>query len=243
MPLTAHLGELRGRLMWSILAWVVASIGAWFLTPKAIELMRRPLGSAHLVFLKPTEAFMVYLKTAILSGFFIALPFVLYQVAAFVAPGLESHEKRWVRRVVPGALLLFITGVVFGYYCVLPAAMSFFMSFQTEDVKAMISLSEYIGFITMMLIVCGLIFQTPIVILILAAVGLVNAKMLRQNRRYAILAIFIIAAVVTPTPDAFTQSIVAAPMIVLYEISIWLVAATHRRSPETATSESTPPPT
>ena len=228
MPLTAHLGEMRNRIMWSLAAWTVASIGAWFATPWIISMMRRPLGNTQLVFLKPTEAFMVYLKTAVLFGFFAALPVVLYQIAAFVSPGLEENEKRWIRRTVPGALLLFVAGVLFGYFAVLPVTLGFFMGFQSEDIKAMISLSEYIGFISMMLIVCGLIFQTPIVILVLAAIGLVDAPKLRSSRRYAILLIFIIAAVVTPTPDAFTQAVVAAPMLVLYELSIWLVAALHR---------------
>lgn len=243
MPVTEHLGEMRTRIIWSLLTWTVSAIGAWFLTPTVIAVMRRPLGDAQLVFLKPTEAFMVYLKTAILLGFFMALPVILYQVTAFVFPGLEANEKRWIRRTVPAALLLFVGGVVFGYFCVLPVTLTFFISFQTEDVKAMISLSEYIGFISMMLIVSGLIFQTPIVILVLAAVGLVDAPRLRASRRWAILIIFVVAAIVTPTPDAFTQTVVAGPMLILYEISIWLVAAMHRTRPTatTSASEAEPP--
>lgn len=238
MPLTAHLGEMRTRVMWSVATWIVAAIGAWFATPWIIATMRRPLGNTQLVFTKPTEAFMVYLKTAVLFGFFAALPVILYQVAAFVSPGLEDHEKRWIRRIVPAALLLFVSGVLFGYFAVLPVTLSFFISFQSDDIRAMLTISEYIGFITMMLIVCGLIFQTPIVILVLAAIGLVDAPKLRASRRYAILLIFIIAAIVTPTPDAFTQGVVAAPMLVLYELSIWLVAAMHRGRMTEAPAES-----
>jgi sec-independent protein translocase protein TatC len=229
MPFREHLREMRNRIMWSLGSWIVCAIGTWFLVPYILEAMRRPLGNTPLIFTKPTEAFMVYLKTAILGGLFMALPLILYQLAAFVSPGLEANEKRWIKRVVPAAFILFIGGTVFGYFCVLPVTMGFFLGFQVPGVQAMITISEYIGFISMMLIVCGLVFQTPIVIVVLAAIGLVDAPMLRRSRRWAILLIFIIAAIVTPTPDAFTQSVVAAPMLILYELSIWIVVLMKRK--------------
>lgn len=225
----AHLAELRNRILWALASWATCSVGAWFLTPRLIAVMRRPIGDVQLVFLRPTEAFMVYLKVAMLGGLFLALPFILYQVVAFVSPGLENHEKRWLKRIVPASFFLFIIGGTFGYFCVLPVTMTFFLNFQTADLRAMISLSEYIGFISMMIIVCGLVFQTPIVIVILAAVGLVDANMLRRSRRWAILIIFVIAGIVTPTPDAFTQCVVAVPMIVLYELSILFVGTVRKQ--------------
>lgn len=232
MPFTSHLAELRNRIFYGVGAWVVCGIATWFITPKLIAWMRLPLGDTKLIFTKPTEAFMVYLKVAVIGGFFFAMPVILYQVSAFVSPGLEDNEKRWIKRMVPASLLLFIGGSAFGYFCVLPVTMNFFLTFQTQDVVAMISISEYIGFVSMMILVCGLIFQTPIVILLLAIVGLVNAPMLRKSRRWAILIVFIIAGIVTPTPDAFTQTVVAVPMIVLYELSILLVAAVKKTAPE-----------
>lgn len=237
MPFVSHLAELRNRILLGLAGWAVCALGTWFLTPLLIKIMRRPLGNVELIFTRPTEAFMVYLKVAVLGGLFISLPWLLYQVAAFVSPGLESHEKRWIARIMPASFMLFLGGGAFGYFCVLPVTMNFFLTFQTEGLKALISISEYVGFVTMMTIVCGLVFQTPIVILLLAIVGIVNAPMLRKGRRWAILIIFIIAGIVTPTPDAFTQTVVALPMIVLYEISILLVLAVRKPAPAKADAQ------
>lgn len=216
----AHLSELRVRIFYALGGWLVCSGAAWFLTPQIISILRRLIGDTPLVFLRPTEAFFVYLKVALVGGFFLALPFILYQIAAFVLPGLEPAEKKWLKAIVPLAFLLFIGGACFAYFFLLPVTLHFFLTFQTQDLKAMISLSEYIGFVVFLTVVCGLVFQTPIVLFILASIGVVNAKMLARGRRYAILIMFIIAGIVTPTPDAFTQTIVAVPMILLYEVSI-----------------------
>lgn len=225
MSFVGHLAELRNRILISLASWVTCAIGTWFLTPTLIEWLRRPLGNRKLIFTHPTEAFMVYLKVAVLGGLFIALPFIGYQIAAFVAPGLEPHEKKWLKRLVPASFLLFLGGAAFAYFAVLPFALHFFLSFENGGLESMWRIEEYVGFNTMMLIVCGLVFQTPIVILVLAMLGIVNAKMLAAGRRWAIVVIFIIAGIVTPTPDAFTQCVVAVPMIVLYELSIWIVRA------------------
>ncbi len=232
MTFTDHLGELRSRILYALAGWVPCSVGTWFVTPRLIRYMRMPIGHTELIFTRPTEAFMVYLKVAVIGGLFLSLPWILYQAAAFVMPGLEPSERRWIQSIVPASFVLFVGGATFAYLCVLPVTMHFFLTFQTADLKAMISLSEYIGFITMMLVVCGLIFQTPIVIVILAVLGFVNVQLLRKGRRWAILMIFVIAGIVTPSPDAFTQVVVALPMVVLYEISILLVRWLVKPSPK-----------
>jgi len=225
MSFFEHLGELRQRILYALAGWVACSAVTWSFTRQIIALLRRLIGNTELVFLRPTEAFFVYLKVAILGGLFLSLPWILYQAVAFVNPGLEPHEKRYLQRLMPASFLLFVAGAVFAYFVLLPFTLGFFLNFQTADLKAMISLSEYIGFVLMMIVICGLVFQTPIVIVLLAVAGLVNAQMLARGRRWAILIIFIIAAIATPTPDAFTQTVVAVPMIVLYEISLLIVKA------------------
>jgi len=229
MSFVEHLGEMRSRILWSLFWWAACSVAAWFLTPYIIAAVRRLIGDTQLVFLRPTEAFMVYVKIALLAGLFLSLPIILYQIAAFVMPGLEANEKKWVKRVIPAAFLLFIAGGAFAYFVMLPTALGFFLGFQQQfqdtHVTSMLSVEELMGFVMLLIVVCGLMFQIPIVVTLLALVGVVGSPLLRKGRRWAILLIFIIAGVATPTPDAFTQCIVAIPMLLLYEISILIVRA------------------
>lgn len=229
MTLVEHLAELRNRIIYVLGCWCVCATAAWYLAPWVLTKLHRLVGNAQLIFLTPTEGFFIYLKIALVGGAFLALPFALLQVALFVMPGLEPHEKRWVKRIVPGAFLLFVAGSMFAYYVLLPAALHFFLSFQSsfeaEGIKQTIHVSEYVGFVLLMVVICGAIFELPIVILILAVAGLVGSELLRSGRRWAIVIMFIVAAVAAPTPDPFTQTMVAIPMIILYEVSIWLVKA------------------
>ncbi len=222
MPLVEHLEELRHRIIFSIIAWVLASSAAYYFTPRLIGIFTGMV-KTKLVFINPMEAFLAYLKIALLLGLFIALPFILYQALAFIVPGLEKHEKKWVLCLVPVAVLLFFSGALFACYILIPITLRFFLSFATNDLVPMITIGGLMSFVLTFIILCGLIFQTPLVILFLALIGLVNSTMLREKRKYMIIVFFIVAAVATPTPDAFTQIIVTIPMLVLYEISILLI--------------------
>jgi sec-independent protein translocase protein TatC len=228
MSFFEHLGELRTRLIYSIVGWGLASVVTWYFTEYIIKWLRQLIGNTELIYTKPTEAFFVYFKVALVGGFFLALPWILYQIIVFVRPGLEPDERKWILRIVPAACLLFVAGVSFAYFALLPMALKFFLGFQTQDLRAMITISEYISFVVFLLLACGLVFQTPIVLVVAAVLGLVKSQQLRQWRRYAIVSCFIIAALVAPTPDAFTQTMVAIPMILLYEISIWVIRAIGR---------------
>jgi sec-independent protein translocase protein TatC len=227
LPLTDHLDELRTRIIRSIIAWSLGCTLTYFFLPKmlglAVALIKQPL-----IFTKPTEAFIMYLKIALTGGFFVALPYIIWQVMGFVSPGLLPREKLWARRLVPLATILFLGGAAFAYYAVLPVTLNFFMGFQTENLKALISAGEFLNFVILMLVFCGLIFETPLVLLFLSFVGLVNAQALAKNRKYAFFLIIVLAAVATPTPDAFTQLVVAVPMYVLYELSIIMIRFTSK---------------
>jgi len=228
MPLIEHLEELRRRIIYSIAAWVLASSAAYYFTPRLIAIFTGMV-KTKLVFINPMEAFLAYLKIALLLGLFIALPYILYQALAFIVPGLEKHEKKWVLCLVPVAVLLFFAGAFFACCVLIPITLRFFLSFATTDLVPMITIGGLMSFVLTFVILCGLIFQTPLVILFLALIGLVNSSLLREKRKYMVIAFFIVAAVATPTPDAFTQVVVTIPMIVLYEFSILLISVLEKR--------------
>lgn len=221
MPFTSHLVELRKRLIISIIS-IIAGFGVSYnYSEELFKLLARPLpAGTTFTFIKLIEPFFTYMKVSLVSGIFLASPVLIYQIWAFIAPGLHEKEKKWVWPIVFFSTVLFIGGVLFGYFFVLPFGYTYFISFSTDTIKPMLSMDEYFSFTTKFLLAFGLVFEMPLFILFLALLGIVDAKMLSAYRKYAILAIFIIAAILTPTPDAFSQILMAAPMLVLYEIGI-----------------------
>lgn len=221
MPFTSHLSELRKRLIISIIAVIVGFGVSYNYSEGLFKILARPLPSGTtFTFIRLIEPFFTYMKVALLAGIFLSSPVLIYQVWAFIAPGLHENEKKWVWPIVLSSSALFIGGVLFGYFFVLPFGYSYFLSFSTDTVKPMLSMDEYFSFTTKFLLAFGVVFEMPLFILFLSLLGIVDAKMLSAYRKYAILAIFIIAAILTPTPDAFSQILMAAPMLVLYEIGI-----------------------
>lgn len=221
MPFTSHLVELRKRLIVSIIA-IIAGFGVSYnYSEWLFKILARPLPpGATFTFIRLIEPFFTYMKVSLLTGIFLASPVLIYQIWGFIAPGLHEKEKKWVWPIVFSSAVLFIGGVLFGYFFVLPFAYSYFISFSSDTIKPMLSMDEYFSFTTKFLLAFGVVFEMPLFILFLALLGIVDAKMLSAYRKYAILAIFIIAAILTPTPDAFSQILMAAPMLVLYEIGI-----------------------
>jgi len=239
MPFLEHLEELRWRLVKAVLAVVGAAVVCFYFVQEIFEFLVRPYRNAlhmlaeasgnpslaensRLVFLGPTAGFMIYLKLALTGGLILALPVIFYQLWKFVAPGLLSKERMVVPRFTAAATLCFLTGAAFCYYLVLPYGLSFLLGFQTADLVAMITIEEYFGFVTTILLVFGLLFEMPVLSYLLSRLGILTPEFLRQKRRYGIVTIFIVAAVLTPTVDAFTQVLLAVPLMVLYEVSIWV---------------------
>jgi sec-independent protein translocase protein TatC len=177
------------------------------------------------------EAFFTYLKVSFLAAIFLASPYVLYQIWLFVAPALYSHEKKYIVPFVGFSTILFISGAVFAYFVVFPWGFKFFLGFSTETIQAAPKLKEYLSFCSVLLIAFGLIFELPLFILFLAKLGIVDAPMLSRNRRYVILGMFAMAAVFTP-PDIVTQVMMAGPLIVLYEASIWIAKLISKKREE-----------
>lgn len=230
LTLTEHLEELRSRLLWSIVWWLIASCACYYFVPPLLDFTRDTFlnENVQLIFTRPTEAFIAYLKVAMVAGLFLSSPITLYHVVMFVAPGLRPSEKKWIFRLIPVAIFLFACGVTFAFFVVLPVTLHFFLSFQTESLNPMFQVGDFLGFITGILALCGASFQLPLVLFFASLAGIVNSKQLREGRRFAIFFSALVAAVATPTPDAFTMSVVALPLWILFEISVILIRITGR---------------
>jgi sec-independent protein translocase protein TatC len=225
MPLTSHLEELRKRLVRILIAVGIAFLGCFAFKEEIFRIVALPLISvlppgSHMVYTGLPEAFFTYIKVSLYAGIFVASPVVLYQVWKFISPGLFPKEKKFVAPFVITSTMLFVGGVCFGYFLVLPSAYKFFLEFTTDFLRPMLSMREYLTLTLKLLLAFGIIFEIPVFLFFMTKIGLVTPRKLARMRRYAIVVCFIVAAIITPTPDAFTQLMMAIPMIVLYEVGI-----------------------
>ena len=235
LPLATHLQELRKRLILSFIAVGGGFALCYTFAEKIFDILAAPLlkmmpTGGSLIFTSVAEAFFTYMKVAFISGLILASPFVLYQIWAFVAPGLYRHEKKYVVPFVLAGSFFFAIGILFAYYVALPVGFKFLLGFATDFIKPLPSMKEYLSFSIKFLLAFGLVFEFPVVLVLLARIGVVDAKTLARQRKYAILLIFIFAAIITP-PDIISQVIVALPMIGLYELSILLSKLFGKKSP------------
>jgi sec-independent protein translocase protein TatC len=239
MSFLEHLEELRRRIIYSFL-YIAGGFGVcWWFHEQIFAIMQKPIVTAlanhkmdtQLVYLNPTDPFNMYLKISFLAGIFVASPFVLYQVWAFIAPGLYRNERRYVLPFMFSTVGLFLAGGFFGYKMVYPAALDFLIGWSIQF-KPMITVGEYTDLFLTIIAGLGLVFEMPILVFFLALMGILTAGWMWRNFRYSILVIFIIAAIITPTTDIMNMCIFAAPMIVLYLFSIaiaWFVHPTQRK--------------
>lgn len=229
MPFTQHLEELRKRLIVCAIAIGVGFLISYFFKEQILQWLMKPLlqalpkGEPHkLIYTAPHEAFVTYLKVSFIAGVGLATPVILFEMWRFMAPGLYEHEKRYLFPIVFLSTVFFVGGAMFGYFVVFPYGFQFFVSFANDFITPMISTREFTSFATRLLLAFGLVFEMPIVAFFLARLGLIDSQFLRRQRKYAIVLVFIIAAILTP-PDVISQMLMAAPLIVLYEMSVWIV--------------------
>lgn len=227
MSLTEHLVELRKRLTRSLIALGIGFAGCYYYKDLIFDIVTRPLTqvlpkNSYLIYTGLTEAFFTYMKVAFFASLIITSPFILYQIWKFIAPGLLPKEKKYVVPFVISSSFLFITGVLFGYFIALPPAFEFFVSFNNQYLQAMLSFKDYLSLFVTFLLGFGLSFELPIFIFFLTKLGIVNAEKLSRQRKYAVLAIFVVAAILTPSPDALSQILMAIPLMFLYEVSIFV---------------------
>jgi sec-independent protein translocase protein TatC len=233
MPLLEHLEELRKRIIFSILGVLAGFLSCWWLAERIFALMQQPIIQAlrhhglsgGLVYLSPTEPFNLYLEVGLAAGLFVASPFVFYQLWLFIAPGLYRKEKRCVLPFLISTVGLFLAGGFFGYKMVYPASLDFLIGYG-QQFQPMITIREYTRLFLTIIVGLGLIFEMPVLIFFLALMRMITARWMWRNLRYSILAIFVVAAIVTPTTDILNMCLFASPMVALYAISIgvaWLV--------------------
>lgn len=220
-PLRDHLQEFRKRLIICLVVVATAALACYNYVDDIIALLSGPAGKLY--FMNPSEVFFTYMEIALYAGILFTLPVLLYEVWAFVAPALWPEERRAVLVILPTAVILFYVGLVFAYYLVIPAAVTFFMGFATQTLQPMFSLESYLSFILALTLPFGFIFELPLIVVFLAKIGLVTGDFLKGKRKILIVIAFIFAAVVSPTTDIFTQTMIAVPLIVLYEISLFIV--------------------
>ncbi len=246
MPLTSHLEELRRKLIIAGVSWLVAFLACYAYSEPLFDLIAGPVRQAlpegtSLVFITATEPFFTYLKIAALAGLLVSLPIIFWQLWSFIAPGLYQHEKRYVVPFVLASSLCFAIGTYFGFSFVFPMAFKVLIEFGTGsgDLNAMLSMGSYLSLSSKLLLAFGLVFELPVVIFFLARMGVVDHKMLARNRKFALLAAFLIGAMLTP-PDVFSQTALALPFVVLYEIGIIVARLFGKRRQEEEEPEQEP---
>lgn len=244
MGLMDHLSELRGRLVRCCLAVMVGFIACWAVVDPIFDALVAPLLSvlpdgSHAIYTTLPEGFFTRMHIAFVAGVFVSSPAIFYQVWAFIAPGLYEEEKRSIIPVAIMSALCFVSGGAFCYFVVFPNAFAFFMSYATDSIVAMPKISDYLSFVLKLILAFGLVFEMPLFAFFLARMGIITAELMRRVRRYAILGIFIVAAILSP-PDVVSQLLMAAPMLVLYEVSIFVAAGFGKKAAKDDESEEKP---
>lgn len=238
MSFLDHLEELRWRIVKALLAVIVAGIGAAFYADFLVQtVLLGPLRAAGLKVqvLTPYGIMLMYMEVVFFAAIIIAMPIILYQLWRFIAPGLMPTERKYAWWIVFFTTFCFLSGVAFSYVILVPTALKFFAGFGTQNIDLNIAADRYISFVLSLVVGAGLVFELPMISFFLTKIGLLSPAFMRKYRRHAIVVILIIAAVVTPTPDMVTQSLLAAPMIVLYEVAILVSKfAQKKTSPENA---------
>ena len=227
MSLIAHLTELRSRLIKCLVATALGSCVGYFFIQDIMHYLTLPAGKLY--YMQPAEAFFTYLKVACVAGVLLALPIIFWQVWRFFLPALTSRERMVLGIVVPASVVLFFCGLAFSFFLVLPAGIKFFLGFGNAELEALLSVNKYFDFVIMFVLPFGFIFELPLVMTIMGKMGLITSAFLKKYQRIIIFLSFVVGALITPTPDVFTQSMIALPIIVLYEVGYFIVRYILRR--------------
>ena len=220
LPVTSHLAELRSRLVKTLIVLAVAFVLCWIFSVPILKFVSRPLKKHILIFISPTEAFFANLKVAFFSAIIFCFPLIIYEIWSFIAPGLYKKEKKYTLGFVFFSSFLFVLGAFFCFYVILPFGLQFLLTFKASTLEARISVDKYLHFIVWLLMIFGIVFEMPLLAFFLSKVGILKPEMLSKNRKYGVVVIFFISAVLTP-PDVVTQVLLAIPLIFLYELSIF----------------------
>jgi len=235
-PFMAHLEELRKRLVVCAIAIGIGFIFSYIFSKSLFSLLVMPLKKvlppdSSLIFTNLPEMFIAYIKVALISGTILALPVIFYEVWMFMVPALYKKERKYLIPFIVVSSVLFLGGALFGYFVVFPYGFKFFIGLATEDIQALPSVKQYFSFSIRLLLAFGVVFELPVVVFFLTKIGIVNPELMKKNRKFAILGSFAVSAILTP-PDVATQVMMALPLIILYEISIFVSKGAHKKSKE-----------
>ncbi|OGX14620.1 MAG: twin arginine-targeting protein translocase TatC [Omnitrophica WOR_2 bacterium GWC2_44_8] len=230
LSLIEHLDELRSRIIYCLIPFVIAVLCSTPFVKAFLAFLRIPAEGVikELAFFSPEEVAFVYMKIALFSGFILSLPVILYQIWVFISPAIAQRQKKYIVSFIFWAFFAFLCGCAFGYLLLVPFSLKFLIGLAGKELTPVIALNKYIGFVLALIAGCGIAFELPVVVWLLARLGIVNSAFLRKKRRYAIAIIFIAAAVITPTTDPVNMTLMALPMLVLYELSIWIARWNQR---------------
>lgn len=233
MPFLGHLEELRKRLIACAIAAGAGFVISYIFADRLFQLLILPLKAQlpegdKLIYTNLPEMFLTYLKSALVAGILISSPYIFYQLWMFIAPGLYHKERKYVLPFVIFSTILFVGGALFGYFVVFPFGFKFFLSFSNDSIQALPSVKQYFSFSIKLLFAFGVVFELPVIVFFLTKIGVVTPKLMRRKRKYAVLLTFMLAAILTP-PDVFTQLMMAAPLLLLYEISIIVSKMAERK--------------
>src|SRR3989338_1108631 len=224
LSLVEHLAELRIRIIISLVAFGLSCGLSFPFASLLLKILKDPASGIidKLAFFSPQEAFMIYVNLSLFSGWLISLPIILYQVWAFISPAIEERQKKHIGSFIFFSFMAFICGGLFAYFILIPPALKFLMGFARDELEPIISAQKYISFLTSLIWGCGFVFQMPVLSFILTKLKVIHPRALRNKYKYAIVIIFILAALITPTTDIFNMLLLAIPMLFLYELSIWV---------------------
>ncbi len=230
MPMMVHLREMRDRVLRCVIAIVIAAAISFAFTPQLIEILKAPAGNVNLQAIELIETLSVYIKVALASAVILAMPVLVYQLFAFVSPAMTRKEKGYIFKILPFILFMFIAGVAFAYYIGLPPTLGFLLDFMPGIAETVPRLSDYINVVTRLLVSIGLVFETPVIIMFMARMGIVSPQWLASKRKMWIVLAFVISALITPTMDPITQTLIAAPLVILMELSIILARFVYKKN-------------
>lgn len=228
LTLVGHLGELRKRLMIIAIFILLAAILSYRFIDPIVEYMLKPAEGVDFVYLSPPELFLAYIKISVISGLVLSSPMTLLQIWLFVKPGLKKIERRYLTFAMVMGVIFFAIGSIFSYFTIIPISIDFFTKLSVQDVAPVFSFNNYLGFIISLLLSFGVVFELPLLIILLTQLNLITAEALKKYRKIVILVIVVVSAVLTP-PDIISQMLLTLPMAFLYELSIWIAIIIGRR--------------
>jgi len=235
MSFLEHLEELRGRLAKSVLALLLASTACFFFAKPILVFLLEPMGDYQVIAPRPTTSIGIFMRIALISGVVLATPVITYQLLMFITPGLTRRERRSLYWIIPGVTLSFLGGAAFAYFVMLPSAIPFLLGFLSDVVQPTWMVDEYIPFVLSLVFWVGVSFETPLLVYFLARLGILSSKQLISGWRVAVIAIAVLSAAITPTPDPFNMMLVMAPLLLLYVFGIFLAwIAQRQREKKTA---------